>query len=43
VQSAAALELGVEEASLSEAAVGVQEYYLCSETENVEYCDLRVE
>jgi hypothetical protein len=37
----AALEWVVEVASLSEAAVVVQEYYFCSGTENVEYCDLR--
>jgi hypothetical protein len=42
VQPAAALEWVVEVANLSEVAVVVQEYYFCSRTENVEYCDLRV-
>lgn len=42
VQPAAAPEWVVEAASLSEAAVVVQEYYFCSGTEHVGYCDLRV-
>jgi hypothetical protein len=39
--AAAALEWVVEVANLSEVAVVVQDYYFCSGTANVVYCDLR--